>query len=82
MLRTGLEMIAEQGLTLSLEHLRMEEIIKRAGVARATVYRRWRTRQDYFDALLLEVARGSHIDRIANAEVGLLGEQVGTLVRP
>jgi hypothetical protein len=34
-------MVNRTGLTVSLEHLSVEDVIREAGVARSAVYRRW-----------------------------------------
>ncbi|MBB4931451.1 AcrR family transcriptional regulator [Lipingzhangella halophila] len=59
MLRTATEMVNRSGLTVSLEHISFEDIIRDAGVARSAVYRRWQYKDQFFSDLLKELARGS-----------------------
>src|SRR5690606_4665978 len=59
MLAAAVEMINETGLAVSLEHLRFEDVIRAAGVARSPVYRRWPSEDLFLSALLRELARGA-----------------------
>lgn len=47
--------IDREGVRMSVEHLRMEKLIREAGVPRSTVYRVWPTRQDFYDELIVAV---------------------------
>ncbi len=68
MLATAVEMINETGLTVSLEHLRLEDVIRAAGVARSAVYRRWPYKDLFFADLLRELARGADAATIGELE--------------
>lgn len=59
MLDAALAMVEETGLTVSLAHLSFEEVVHRADVARSASYRVWRTKEAFFDELLLQLA-GPH----------------------
>jgi len=52
MLDAGRELALEAGAALTIEHLRLEEVIQRARVPRSSVYRMWAHREDYIDDLL------------------------------
>lgn len=56
MLDAGREMALETGAALTIEHLRLEEIIRRARVPRSSVYRMWPYKDDYTDDLLCYLA--------------------------
>src|SRR5271170_7154330 len=56
MLDAGRELALEAGAALTIEHLRLEEIIQRARVPRSSVYRLWAYREDYMDDLLCYLA--------------------------
>ena len=57
MLDTAKSMIADAGgLTVSLAHLNMEEIIRAAGVPRSSVYREWAAREDFYVDLMVELS--------------------------
>jgi AcrR family transcriptional regulator len=56
MLDAGRELALEQGAALTIEHLRLEEVIHRAGVPRSSVYRMWPYKEDYIDDLLSYLA--------------------------
>jgi len=56
MLDAGRELAEEVGAALTIEHLRLEEVIQRARVPRSSVYRMWAYREDYIDDLLVYLA--------------------------
>ena len=56
MLEAGRELALEAGAALTIEHLRLEEVIQRARVPRSSVYRMWPYREDYPDDLLCYLA--------------------------
>jgi len=56
MLDAGRELALEAGAALTIEHLRLEEVIQRARVPRSSVYRMWAYREDYIDELLCYLA--------------------------
>lgn len=58
MLRAAAAMVGATGLTVSLDHLRLEDVIREAGVSRSTVYRRWPHKDEFLADLLLELAGG------------------------
>lgn len=72
MLDAGLDHVAAHGLTVGIDHVRMEELIKAAGVSRASAYRQWPTRCHFHADLLKAIASGTHLDRITAAESGKL----------
>lgn len=59
MLEAGVAMVSQTGLTVSLEHLSFEDLIREAGVSRSTVYRRWPYKDLFFSDLLKELARAA-----------------------
>jgi hypothetical protein len=56
MLNAGRDLANEAGAALTIEHLRLEEVIQRARVPRSSVYRLWAYREDYIDDLLCYLA--------------------------
>jgi AcrR family transcriptional regulator len=56
MLHAGRELAHEVGAALTIEHLRLEEVIQRARVPRSSVYRLWPYREEYIDDLLCYLA--------------------------
>ena len=58
MLDAGRELANEAGAALTIEHLRLEEVIQRARVPRSSAYRLWPYREDYIDDLLCHLAGG------------------------
>jgi AcrR family transcriptional regulator len=70
MLDTAVGMVNEAGLTVSLEHISLEEVIREAGVARSAVYRRWPYKDLFFSDLLREIARAVAPASVAGRETG------------
>ncbi|MGW1374176.1 TetR/AcrR family transcriptional regulator [Streptomyces sp. NPDC002446] len=59
MLRAAMDMVNNTGLTVSLEHISFEDVIRDAGVSRSAVYRRWPYKDLFFSDLIEELARGA-----------------------
>lgn len=60
MLETAAASLTESGLTVSLEHLRLEDVIRDAGVSRSAVYRRWPHKDLFLADLLVLLAQSHH----------------------
>jgi AcrR family transcriptional regulator len=56
MLVAALAMVSSTGLTVSLEHISFEDVIRDAGVSRSAVYRRWPYKGLFFSDLLRQLA--------------------------
>lgn len=56
MLDAGRELALQAGAALTIEQLRLEEVIQRARVPRSSVYRLWQYREEYIDDLLCYLA--------------------------
>jgi AcrR family transcriptional regulator len=59
MLDAALAMVNRSGLTVSLDHISFEDVIRDAGVSRSAVYRRWPYKDLFFSELLKELARAT-----------------------
>lgn len=59
MLRAGRDLVARDGLTVSVDHLSFEDVIQVARVSRSAVYRLWPAKELYFRELLLQLARAT-----------------------
>ncbi len=57
MLRAAVAMVSRTGLTVSLDHISFEDIIRDAGVSRSAVYRRWPYKDLFFSDLVQQLAR-------------------------
>ncbi|WP_182112212.1 MULTISPECIES: TetR/AcrR family transcriptional regulator [unclassified Actinotalea] len=73
-LAAALDVLADQGITVGLDGLRFEEVIRAADVSRTSAYRRWPSREAFLDDVLLQLARGSELPHI--------GEQVQAEAAP
>jgi AcrR family transcriptional regulator len=71
MLRAAMDMINRTGLTVSLDHIRFEDVIRDADVARSTAYRHWPYRDLFFSDLVKELARSASPPIIAD-EISLI----------
>jgi AcrR family transcriptional regulator len=71
MLHVAVEMVNRTGLTVSLDHLSFEDIIRDADVSRSAVYRRWPYKDLFFSDLVKELARGA-TPTIVDDEVALM----------
>ncbi len=70
MLDAALAMVHRTGLTVSLEHISFEEVIRDAGVSRSAVYRRWPYKDLFFSDLLRELARAAAPAATVSEETG------------
>jgi AcrR family transcriptional regulator len=59
MLDAALAMVNRSGLTVGLDHISFEDVIRNAGVSRTAVYRRWPYKDMFFSDLLRELAEGT-----------------------
>ena len=57
MLRAAVAMVSRAGLTVSLDHISFEDIIRDAGVSRSAVYRRWPYKDLFFSDLVRQLAK-------------------------
>lgn len=57
MLRTAVAMVRRTGLTVSLDHISLEDVIHEANVPRSSVYRRWPYKDLFISDLVKELAR-------------------------
>jgi AcrR family transcriptional regulator len=71
MLRAAVAMVNRTGLTVSLDHISFEDIIRDADVARSAVYRRWPYKDLFFSDLVKELAKDA-TPTIVNDELALM----------
>ena len=71
MLRAALAMVHQTGLTVSLEHISFEEVIREADVSRTSAYRRWPHKDLFFSDLVLALATDP-VPGIAGDEMDLI----------
>lgn len=71
MLEAAASMVNESGLTVSLDHLSFEDVIRDAHVSRSTVYRRWPYKDLFFSDLLKDLARAATPAAVSSADVAV-----------
>ena len=62
MLRAAVAMVQRTGLTVSLDHISLEDVIRDADVSRSAVYRRWPYKDLFFSDLVQTASQGRHPD--------------------
>jgi len=77
MLQTALDLVESQGLTVSLDHLSLENVITHADVSRSSAYRRWPYKDLFLADLLVAVARDTDL----SVEPPGLIEELGALIQ-
>lgn len=86
MLDAALELLAESGVSVALDGLRLEDVIRRADVSRTSAYRRWPTREAFLDDVLVELAQGADLAdvgaRVGAEGTALLAEHRDALTTP
>ena len=75
MLRAAVAMLGRDGLTVGLDHVSLDEVIREAGVSRSAVYRRWPYKDLFFRDVVIELARTA-APGIFDREVRLLRQVV------
>jgi AcrR family transcriptional regulator len=73
MLQAALAMVNRTGLTVSLEHISFEDVIRGADVSRSSAYRRWPHKDLFFSDLVLELAR--------NPTPGIVSDEIDLIRR-
>ena len=58
MLDAALAALATDGLSLGLDQVRFEDVVRAADVSRTSAYRRWPAREQFVEDVLVELARG------------------------
>src|SRR6185437_6301456 len=59
MLRTAVAMVRRDGLTVSLDSISLEDVIRDADVSRSAVYRRWPYKDLFISDLVKELAKNA-----------------------
>ena len=80
MLDAALDLIARRGMSVSLEHLSLEEVIATSGVSRSSAYRRWPFKDLFFSDLLVELARTTRLDQEGAGLAERARQQVATVL--
>jgi AcrR family transcriptional regulator len=76
MLQSAVAMVNRDGLTVSLDHLSFEDVIRDADVSRSAVYRRWPYKDMFFSDLIKDLAKDA-TPSIVDEEVILMRQILG-----
>jgi AcrR family transcriptional regulator len=77
-LQAAIDQVAATGLTVSLEHISFEEVIRQAGVSRSAAYRRWPYKDLFFADLLRHLAQAAEPASYPSSQ--LANEAISTLI--
>jgi AcrR family transcriptional regulator len=72
MLQAAVAMVHRTGLTVSLDHISFEDVIRDADVSRSAVYRHWPYKDLFFSDLVKELAKEATPATIVNDELELI----------
>jgi len=75
MLQAAVAMVNRTGLTVSLDHISFEDVIRDADVSRSAVYRHWPYKDLFFSDLVKELAKDA-TPTIANDETELMSHVI------
>jgi AcrR family transcriptional regulator len=75
MLQAAVAMVHRTGLTVSLDHISLEDVIRDADVSRSAVYRRWPYKDLFFGDLVKQLAKDA-TPTIVNDELELMRQVV------
>jgi len=64
MLQAARNRVNREGLTVSLEHISFEDVIRDAQVARSTAYRHWPAKELFFADLVVDLARAGSVSAL------------------
>jgi AcrR family transcriptional regulator len=76
MLRAAAAMVHQAGLTVSLDHISFEDVIRDADVSRSAAYRRWPYKDLFYGDLVEELAKEGAPPGIVQAEYALIRQVV------
>lgn len=68
----AVDLLRRRGLTVGLDRISLEEAIAASGVARATAYRRWPTKDAFRTRVLLRVARDVDLEPETDEDIAAL----------
>lgn len=67
--QAAIRRIHEQGVSVGLDGISLEDAIASSGVSRATAYRHWPSRADFLQAVLVQIVRETHLEPEGSEEI-------------
>jgi AcrR family transcriptional regulator len=77
-LDAALAQLAERGVSVGLDQVRFEDVIRAADVSRSSAYRRWPTRDALVEDVLVELAHGAYQPGVGAIVAGRAAEVVAS----
>ena len=77
LIRTGLAMLLDRGITAGVSHIRLQEVVKRAGLTTGAAYRLWADQDAFHHDLAVAAARWRSDVPVAQTW-GRIGDLVGS----
>lgn len=71
LLRIGLEMLLERGVAAGVQHIRLQEVLRRAGLTTGAAYRLWGDQTDYQRDLAVAMVRLRFTDPVESADAAV-----------
>ena len=79
LLRTGMQMLLERGVSAGVQHIRLQDVLRRAGLTTGAAYRLWSDQADYHRELAVAMMRmrvAGPADAMRVQVEELIGEEV------
>lgn len=77
LLETGMEMLLQRGISAGVGHIRLQEVVRRAGLTTGAAYRLWADQDDFHRDLSVALARRRH-DRPVDGTLGAIEQVLAT----
>lgn len=77
LVRTAVDQIRRQGLTVGLDHISLEQVIKQSSISRATAYRHWPSKLEFLAEVLVTTVKSTRLEGETEEEVDDLLQLVG-----
>jgi AcrR family transcriptional regulator len=72
LIATGIAMLHERGATVGVSHIRLQEVVKRAGLTTGAAYRLWDTQEDFHCELAVAAVRRRAEDPVSRTSSAIV----------
>lgn len=77
LVQTAVDQIRWQGLTVGLEHISLEQVIKQSSISRATAYRHWPSKLEFLAEVLVTTVKTTRLEGESEEDVDDLLRLIG-----